>query len=351
MRVERWILGLVLPVATAINLLACDAEPPVRMRLLTWNVGNTDADDPHYAFRLKHQAYEDFVRDRIRTMAADVVLLQEVLSPHRCEGFAESSPSRTCHDAASREPPIRRLLGPDYSIVCDARRQVECIGVRTSFGNIAGVPPGGLVLGGAETAPLPLSPCDRSRGECNDERCDDESTVSAATIATAGGTVRLVHVHPMAPAKTDAGVFWGEPCRHRQLRQAFESLSGDGHAPTVVAGDFNLDPVRLIAEREAALWSTYVREGRRFRDLTPSAPSGVQYGTRRGSLGIAIDHVLVERALGACTVHGHDVGPDAGTDPLDADFEWSRLELSDTERRAARIDHFAITCDLALSRR
>jgi len=93
----------------------------------------------------------------------------------------------------------------------------------------------------------------------------------------------------------------------------------------------------------------HVGEGRRFRDLTPRAPNGAQYGTWRGSLGITIDHVLVERARGTCTVHGHGIGPDPGTDPLDAGFEWS--QLPDGERRTAQIDHFAITCEIALNLR
>jgi len=81
----------------------------------------------------------------------------------------------------------------------------------------------------------------------------------------------------------------------------------------------------------------------------PRAPNGAQYGTWRGSLGITIDHVLVERARGTCTVHGHGIGPDPGTDPLDAGFEWS--QLPDGERRTAQIDHFAITCEIALNLR
>lgn len=352
---QRWVRGgrrlarRVAVGALACLLVACGGDPPASLRLLTWNVGNPDARDPRYAFRLKHQAYEDFVGDRIRAVAPDVVLLQEVLSPLRCQGVAERSRSRTCFDAANRPPPIRRLLGSDYTIVCDARRQAECIGVKTSFGGIAGLPLGALQPDGAETPPLPLAPCDRLRGECSDERCDGESGVSAARVEIGRTSLRLVHVHPMAPGKTDAGLFWGEPCRSRQLRQAFEDIGASANPAgeaAIVAGDFNLDPVRLIGERERALWSMFVGAGRRFTDLTPSASNGTQYGTWRGGLGVAIDHVLVERARGACTVHGHGIGADPGTRPLDDAFDWSRLP--DAERRAERIDHFAITCELVL---
>jgi hypothetical protein len=323
------------------------------VRLLTWNVGNTNAADPHYAYRLAQRPYEDFVRDRIRAAAADVVFLQEVLPPEPCASFLERDASRTCHVAAGPAPAVRRLLGPDYSIVCDRRRHLECIGVRTSFGAIAGVPPGALVLDGAETPALPFAPCDRLRGDCDEVHCDAEATVSAVSVDTPGGRIRLVHAHPMAPGKSGARVFWGEPCRLRQLEQVFEGGAGGpaltSDAPTLVAGDFNLDPVRLIGEREASLWSKYVGAGRRFRDLTPRAPNGAQYGSRRGALAVTTDHVLVDGMAGACTVHGRGVGPDPGTEPLDAGFDWSTLPGG--ERDAGRIDHFAITCELVLERR
>jgi hypothetical protein len=129
----------------------------------------------------------------------------------------------------------------------------------------------------------------------------------------------------------------------------FEGLSGDD-APlvtgdvTVVAGDFNLDPVRLIDDATRSLWERHVGEGRRFRDLTPSARDGTQYGTRRGNFGIAADHVLADALAGRCTVHGHAIGVDPGTDPVDADCV--HLLPDAAPKSARRIDHFAITCEL-----
>jgi endonuclease/exonuclease/phosphatase family metal-dependent hydrolase len=171
------------------------------------------------------------------------------------------------------------------------------------------------------------------------------------SVDTAGGRLRIVNVHLMAPGKSAAGVFWGVSCRSRQLAQVFDGLPGDAAAlvtagATIVAGDFNLDPVRLIGEPEAEIWRRHVGEGRRFTDLTPRAPSGSQYGTRRGSLGIALDHVLADRARGRCTVHGHGIGVDPGTESLDAGFDWG--DLPGGSGYASRIDHFAITCELTL---
>ena len=331
-------------------LVACGDEPPLRLRLVTWNVGTVGGDDPRYIYRIADQAYEDCVGDRLRALAPDVVLLQEVLAPPRCAAFVESDGTRTCRDAARRPPAVRRLLGPGYTIACDARGHVECVGVATSLGTIAGLAPGALGLDAAETPALPLPPCDYARGECDETRCDAESTVSAVTIGTRRGPLRLVHVHPSAPGTSAAGLFWSTACRAAQLRQVFDGLPDAGGGPlvtadvTVVAGDFNLDPVRLIDEATRRLWERNVGEGRRFRDLTPSAPDGTQYGTRRGNVGIAADHVLADRLVGRCIVHGHEIGVDPGTRPLDADCVGLLPDARAASTR--RIDHFAITCEL-----
>jgi hypothetical protein len=53
--------------------------------------------------------------------------------------------------------------------------------------------------------------------------------------------------------------------------------------------------------------------------------------------------VLVAGLAGGCTVHGHAVGVDPGTEALDAGCTGA---LPGPKASARRIDHFAITCDL-----
>ncbi|HTM21466.1 MAG TPA: hypothetical protein VL172_13190 [Kofleriaceae bacterium] len=348
----KTILVLLLAVAACGDDVSPDAVP---VRLLTYNIGNPNADEPlPYTLRLKDQAYEDYMGEQIRAMDADIVLHQEVLAPTRCEAVDEQDPARTCYDDANRPPPIRRLLGDGYTIVCDQRQHVECIGVKTSFGTIEGVDPGGFVLAGAETPPLPLDECDWAAGTCNDTNCDGEATVSAVTIDTDFAPLRLVHAHPNAAGQdADGNVYTGAPCRALQLQQAFEGLAGFGDAPlvadgaTLMAGDFNMDPVRLASDDEDALWQRNVGDGQRFTDKTPIDENGVQHATRRAGLGLAIDHVLIDgaRAAGDCTVWGDDfIGTDPGTLPLDQGFDWTLVP--DGEFYANRLDHFAISCDL-----
>jgi hypothetical protein len=197
--------------------------------------------------------------------------------------------------------------------------------------------------------------CVYAAGECNNDLCDAESTVSAATVSTRWGSLRLVHAHPNAAGTSDAsGLYTGAPCRSRQLTQVFEGLAGYGETPLVgagtgaalVAGDFNFDPVRMASAAERDLWERNVGAGQRFTDLSPTTAEGETYGTRRGAVGLAIDHVVAARATGACTVFGYDdgFGPDPGTVPLDQDYDWSLLP--DGEDYDGRLDHFAIRCDL-----
>lgn len=349
-------LRLALAVALAAGCteeeISADAVP---VRLMTYNIGNPNVDDPTYPLRLKDQDYEDYVGAQIRAQRPDVVFLQEVLPPTHCATFTETDPALTCFDAGNRPAAVQRILGADYTVVCDARRHVECVGVRTDFAAVPGVPAGGLALDGAETPPLPLAECDYFAGGCTNDLCDAEATVSALTAETEWGPLRLVHMHPNAAGETAGGeVYTGEPCRALQVEQAFDGLAGLGDQPlvtsdlTIVAGDFNLDPVRLIGVDEAEVWNRHVGAGQRFQDYSPVDASGAQHGTNRNSLGLAIDHVLVERATGACEIWGADP---YGSDPenvfaLDEGFDWSTKP--DGEFYASRIDHFAITCDLTL---
>lgn len=350
LRTSTLALGLLLATSCGGESNSADAVP---VTVLTYNIGNPNADGSAYQLRLKEQAYEDFVSGAVRALSPDVVLFQEVLAPTHCDTFTETDPSLTCFDNANRPSPVRRILGDDYSIVCDSRRHVECIGVHTDFGEIDGVTFGTLELSGALTPPLPMATCDWASGDCTNDLCDGEATVSAATVHTELGDVRIVHAHPNAPGTTTAGAYTGAPCRHLQLQQIFEGVTGAGDAPlvtgdtTIVAGDFNMDPVRFASDDEMSLWARNVGSSQRFTDMTPVDENGAQHATRRAGLGLAIDHVLADRASGSCIVHGDDfLGTDPGTLPLDEGFDWALVP--DGEFYAGRIDHFAVSCELSL---
>lgn len=342
MRCHRWVpLGLTLLIGGCVldvqDPFAREPDVDANVRFITFNVGNPDDADPSYPLRLRDSEYEDYVAAAIARWRPDVIALQEVLPPHTCEGFEETDERRTCFEHALREPAVRRLLGDGYSIVCDARRQVECIGVRTSFGTISGVEPGGLSITGAETPELPAAACEYSEGGCNQDLCDAESTVSAITVETARGDLRVVHMHPNASGFTGEGLFYlGNPCRRDQLAQGF-ALAPEGVA-TLVLGDWNFDPDnRALYGPEGEIWDAHVGDERRYRDHSVKDRLGRRVPTLGDDPGgIALDHVVSDFAAGECDI----VRPRF-------DDELDFTDLADGEHDySGRIDHYPVICDL-----
>lgn len=329
---------------------------PQAMRVLTYNVGNANSDEPNYPLRLSYQSYEDHVGARIRALDADVVALQEVLSEKTCLAFTETDPARTCYAWGLRPEAAARVLGPGYSVACDARDHVECVGVKTSFGTIRGLAPGSYARSGAETPPLPFEACTWAEGECHEFNCDAESTVSAVWVDTAAGPIRVVHLHPTAAGLegTYPG-FAGTPfagnmpysaqfCRAEQLKQAFEELATG--EKNLLLGDVNFDE-REPFPMDQAIWREWVGPYAAFEDHTPRDELYQPYGTH-GPTGFNLDHVLTDFAESAdCETWGGvrlfalgEVG-----ERLDAGFDWSQLPGG--EDSIDRLDHRAISCEIS----
>ncbi len=333
----------------------------VNFSVLTYNVGNPDAADPLYPLRLQSQDYEDYISGQIQTMSPDVVVLQEVLSGKTCEAFTETDPDKTCFEWDTRPRPARRLMGPDYSIVCDQREQVECIGIHVDFGTIEGLGAGDYDDQGAVTPELPLDPCIWADGECTDSLCDAESTVSAVSVITDGGPLKVVHMHPMAQVSATIS---GDLCRAYQLLQVFaggvigseDSLVGN-HDRTVIAGDWNLGlevywaRTMFSGDDAATVWDNNVNcPTCYYYDIDPRDAGFTRYSTTSVAptyldnlgLPIAIDHVVVSEGItGDCTLF--DNGGQPSTDPIDAAYPGlGTLGLDE------RIDHYGILCNLVM---
>ncbi len=303
----------------------CDGSAAVpatgvrNFHVLSYNIGNPKTDGP-YALRLSDRNYEQGLAKTFRELSPDLVFLQEVLSPDQCK-VSERDPERSCFDAAHDLPQVRRLLGDAYSIVCDDNRHTECLGVHRSFGIIRGLPPGGLDLDGANTAPLPGEPCNFSRGECtpSSKKCDAESSISSVVIDTPTGPIRAVHAHPTAG---------GHVCLQRQLMQAFDLA--DEATPTILAGDWNFDPSNATDLVPASIWHHFVGDGR----FVDHSPRDADCHLARTSVAqpVSLDRVVTDFALGVCKVW---------TNPrLDAQAETVR-------QHGERADHYAVECKLA----
>lgn len=167
-RAARWPLLLLVGSAVVLLLIWATAPaislffPPdleqseqVGFTVLTANVGNSDPRCVFQRLKLCRSDVEARLTESLAKLQPEVVALQETLPDHLCEGAPLVDPGSVCAGDHS-EPQVRRLLGPDYSIVCEESNFIECIGVRTDVGEILECELGALCTSGrAHGAPPP----------------------------------------------------------------------------------------------------------------------------------------------------------------------------------------------------
>jgi endonuclease/exonuclease/phosphatase family metal-dependent hydrolase len=324
-------------------------EVDANVRIMTMNVGNGEDEGP-YALRLLHQPYEDWLAARIQGLRPDVIALQEVLPRHTCidDGEAWEADERyTCFEADQREDQVRRLVGPDYSIVCDDVRSVDCLAVHVDFGTIEGLAAGGYDPEWSGTLALPdgFRRCDYVEHECFEKLavCDRESSVTMARIQTvAGPVIHTVHMHPSA---------FGQACRENQLaaglRLSSEAKASDPDIALMVLGDWNFDPDRLGRPVEELLYYSHVGPGQLMREHDERDDVCARPVT--GPLDLAsLDRVVTDFARGFCEVQHDDHVPIGASEPrgrFDDDFdEWD--VFAEGEEDEHRMDHATVICDL-----
>ena len=282
--------------AALLLLAAACAPPPVETpataRLLQANVGNTSlaCDEAGYVYKTCDVAVEEALRDGIAAHDADVVALQEVLPSSLCDALNEQDPTRTCHPDHRADVPdqVRRLLGDDFTIACDARRGYECVGVRAAWGAIEGCDDGALCVGGAETAPVV-------------DGCDEGFSVSRVVVRPRDAAAfTIVNAHPQSGFEY--------ACRAAQLTQMFDELA---EGPSLITGDMNLDPWRDTDE-SARVWVENVGEDARFRPHSGDVEHDPPYLTSDvggiAALSGTLDHVASDFATGTCTTLGEAPG-------------------------------------------
>ncbi len=313
---------------------SCDEIPEVEdpdFTLLSWNIGNHRFQPEGYALRASDAVYVGHLANKIEELSPDIVVLQEVLSLAACEAVQEISPALSCYGTSPENPPIRTLLGPDYSIVCDQHRQVECIGIHKRFGQIEGLEWGGLDLTGAATEALPGTPCDYLKKECDgrSKKCDAESSISTIVVhpsrLTGIEALRIIHAHPTAI---------GNVCRQRQELQAFHLADDE---PTLVVGDWNFDPDVQADIVESAIWSQFVGPERRFESHHPRDAETCRLARTSVGQDKALDRLATDFAAGRCQVYAQP--------RLD---EGVMSDGRDVAEVAGRADHYAVFCKLSL---
>jgi len=264
-------------------------NPPAGLiSILSANVGNLDLSCRSVLNKLCHKDVEERISANIRRLAPDIVLLQEVLAPWQCMG-KEKDNDKVCYEEQTT-PQVRRLIGDNYTIVCNSRNQFECIAVKTSIGLILGCQPGSL--------------CNNARTLPETDGCDNGFTISAATIKLlhTNLTFDIVNFHPQSTSSS---------CRAKMISVA---ITGNQLTPSLIqennvilAGDFNLDPWR-DRDESAVVWNNLYSNGwneKKFRyhsgivEKTPPYFTSFLFYRKR-----TLDFIVSNFASGTCTVLG-----------------------------------------------
>ena len=236
--------------------------------LLSANVGNGD---PRCAFqwlKLCRSDVEARLTASLAELRPEVVALKETLPDHLCEGAPLVDPGNVCGGEYSA-PQVRRLLGPDYTITCDSRNRIECIGVRTDVGEIRGCELGAL--------------CTSDRMASITTGCRAHLSVFVATVEVRGVQFDIVNAHPENRSAE---------CRLDSIQQFFEGdLIEEERA--LILGDVNLDPWRGD-DVSTEYWNTQVGSAETHAFYYHSGPAEQEppYPTIRSSFFTrTLDHV------------------------------------------------------------
>ena len=304
------------------------------LRVMTFNGGTTDGlphdrdlDDGYgeaeaaiadalYENSLSFRPAEAALTAFLAQTAPDIVVFQEIFHDPWCEAI-EVDPALDFVCAGytpQRALQIERLLGPAFQVACADGQPDNCLGVRRSVGTIRGCPadapcPGGLAGHG------PPSGC--SRG----------ARVGRAVVDLADGTpLVVINAHGTSGFTAE-----DQACRRDQFAQIFVD-TGDGQpaadgALNLVMGDFNTDPVMLVAVDPSAAALADLSQAAGFEFLSPTDPSGpaTYYG-----VAVRIDHVLSDGLVGPCVI----AGGTEGVPPVMEMVYWDhRPVICDVHRR------------------
>lgn len=190
------------------------------LTVMTVNVGNTSPLCWPYFVKLCRRAVERRIARNLQALHPDLVAIQETLPPWMCKDRRFTPPGSVCAGSPDL-PQVRRLVGTDYTIICEERNAFECLAVRSDAGRILGCEPGSL--------------CHTDRFERQDEDCRHSVSIMAATVEIKGRIFDVVNAHTenRSPA-----------CRLASIRQVFESGDLLKEEKSLIMGDFNLDPWR-----------------------------------------------------------------------------------------------------------
>ena len=114
----------------------------MQLSVLSANVGNLDLRCRKYLNKPCFVEVEEKIAANIANLKPAIIALQEVMTLSQCQKANETDPKKVCfeYDKKKYIEQARRLVGPDYTIVCEPRNGYECIALRTDVGTIEDCP-------------------------------------------------------------------------------------------------------------------------------------------------------------------------------------------------------------------
>jgi hypothetical protein len=273
------------PASDAFETPDLDRSPGDGFTVLTANVGNADIRCAFQLLKLCRQDVEARLTSSLAELRPELVALQETLPDHLCEDVPPVDLGHVCAGDYS-EPMVRRLLGPDYSVICEERNLIECIGVRIDVGEIIGCELGAL--------------CTSDRMATIAEGCRAHLTVFVAAVEVRGRLFDVVNAHPENRSAD---------CRLDSLQQVFE---GDliQEEQALILGDLNLDPW-LGDDLSTEYWNENVDSAESYAFYYHSGPAerDSPYPTVRYALFVrTLDHVVSNFMAGTMLTLGEAEG-------------------------------------------
>ena len=237
------------------------------LRVLQANVGNVDLGCSDAFYKLCYQDAENRIAGNIAAKSPDVVFLQEVLPDWVCRNGAAAGSNKVCLNYQTRavRDQARRLLGWDYSIVCDWWHGWDCIAVKNSAGSVQNdawgrsCPPGYLCgsttfSNGDSTATNEDPYFATYYAPYNSSSYDGGFHMLYVDAVLNGVPMRLIDGHPQSGG-TGSGS--KENARKTQINEAF-TVWASGASRVLMSGDMNLDPYRNGSDVSVVEWRNYV---------------------------------------------------------------------------------------------
>ena len=274
--------------------------------------------DASYQNSLSWNPAEARLTEWLALVDPDIVAFQEIFHDPWCDDInrPEDAPlDLVCGNYTPDRPrQVRRLMGPDFQIVCGEGKPDTCIAVHTRLGRVAareGQPDNCLTTWDGF---VPLS------------RCTSRDRLGRAFVASNNGrpAFNIIAVHGTSGLTVEDAL-----CRRDIFSLIFDD-KGDG-APLVrsdainlVLGDFNVDPILFAGGDESADYLLeHIGDDHPFQWHSPTDPNG----PRSYALGVSIDHVASDGLTGSCIIPGSS----PGVAPI-----WDRIYW----------DHRPVVCEL-----